>query len=549
MHVSKNLHLGRRAAAVALAAAVTGATLPGALAQDVAGQFAGDERLANADVENLVLNIGSDETQRNLAWYSENPDEQAVQLVEAGQEFGEAAVTVPAEVQGETTSGEYNHFATLTGLKPNTAYNYRVGSEESGWTKPIPFHTGAGAGDFSFLVFGDPQVGASGNLPADEAGWVDTVNVATKTHPESEFLFSVGDQVEHADNEEEYDSFFAPDQIREQPLVTVNGNHDVGSKAYEQHYNVPNLDKTAGAAATETSSGGDYWFIYNDVLFVVINSNNNDIAAHEQFIRDVVAEHGDEAKWKVMSFHHSIFSVADHVDDDEIKLMRSTFPQVFSELGFDVVLQGHDHSYTRSYVLDGEGKPAREDEVAAQDEVVAADDEVLYLTANSASGSKYYDIEAPDAEYASVINQEKVRNYTKVDVTDDELTFATYRSEENANGEQVNSVVDQVVLSRDAAEDPEPPAPQPEGPTEDGEAPIEDTESPEGEQQQPEGESDEQAPAPVEPTSPAPQGQAAAKSGSPLANTGVQVAGVAALAAVLVAGGAGALALARRRNS
>ena len=161
---------------------------------------------------------------------------------------------------------------------------------------------------------------------------------------------------------------------------------------------------------------------------------------------------------------------------------------------------------------------------------------------------KYYDIEAPDAEYASVINQEKVRNYTKVDVTDDELTFATYRSEENADGEQVNSVVDQVVLSRDAAEDPEPPAPQPEDPTEDGEAPIEDTETPEGEQQQPEGESDEQAPA-GETTSPAPQGQASSKSGSQLANTGVQVAGVAALAAVLVAGGAGALALARRRNS
>ena len=139
----------------------------------------------------------------------------------------------------------------------------------------------------------------------------------------------------------------------------------------DRHYNVPNLDKTAGAAATETSSGGDYWFIYNDVLFVVINSNNNDIAAHEQFIRDVVAEHGDEAKWKVMSFHHSIFSVARHYKDLDVRRMRESFPPLISELGFDVVLQGHDLSYTRSYLLDENGRPAQELEESGQDLVEA----------------------------------------------------------------------------------------------------------------------------------------------------------------------------------
>ena len=80
-------------------------------------------------------------------------------------------------------------------------------------------------------------------------------------------LFSAGDQVETAANETQYEAFLQSDKLRQIPFVATNGNHDVGSKAYEQHFNTPNVDRTAGAN-TGSGSGGDYWFIYKDVLFL-----------------------------------------------------------------------------------------------------------------------------------------------------------------------------------------------------------------------------------------------------------------------------------------
>jgi hypothetical protein len=406
-----------------------------------------------AETSDIVLGVGATEAERNLTWYTDRDVAQTAQLAKAsevvGGVFPATARTVAPTKTGGTTSGEFFRDVTFDGLEENTAYSYRVGSDETGWSATYTFRTQAFDGDFSFLFFGDPQVGASGNLANDEAGWVDTVDVATRSYPKAELLFSAGDQVENAANEDQYDTFLKPEALRSIPVVATNGNHDVGSKAYEQHFNVPNEDLTAGAGSA-TSSGGDYWFIYKDVLFVNINSNSRDYASHNAFLEQVVAEHGDEAKWRVLAFHHSIYSVASHTTDNDIVDRRNTMPTEISKLGFDVVLMGHDHNYTRSYLIK-DGALADAQELQGQSKVEAKDGEVLYLTANSASGSKYYDTKAPNAWFASVINQEKVRNYSVLEVTDEDITLRTLRSQANGAANLVNSVVDEVVLTKDTA--------------------------------------------------------------------------------------------------
>ena len=62
---------------------------------------------------------------------------------------------------------------------------------------------------------------------------------------------------------------------------------------------------------------GNYWYIQNDTLFVSLNSNERDPAAHEQWLRDVVAEHGQDVTWKVATWHHSLYSTASHATDRE----------------------------------------------------------------------------------------------------------------------------------------------------------------------------------------------------------------------------------------
>jgi LPXTG-motif cell wall-anchored protein len=404
-----------------------------------------------ATLGDIVMNIGTDETSRRLAWYSDIDTTQVAQFAPksamSGTTFPAAAATTATATGGRTTSDEFNRHAEFTGLAENTSYVYRVGSQADGWSSTYEFRTRDFDGDYNFFFVGDPQIGASGSVANDQAGWADTLKVAQQTYPDAEMLFSAGDQVEHAGNEAEYQAFLAPDAVRELPVVPVNGNHDVGSKAYEQHYNEPNVDYNYGAG-TAVSSGGDYWFMYKDVLYMVLNSNNRDNASHKAFLEKVVAEQGAKAKWKVLAFHHSIYSVASHVDDTDIIARRAELPTTISALGIDLVLMGHDHNYTRTYLIK-DGVVANPDEAAAQGTVEAKDGEVLYVTANSASGSKYYNTnETFPHPWASVINQERVRNYSNIQVTDDAITVTTLRSQQNGTASPVNSVVDKVTLER-----------------------------------------------------------------------------------------------------
>jgi hypothetical protein len=400
------------------------------------------------ELSDLVMTVGADETSRNLTWYSNNDSAQQVQVAKASDMTGTAFPATSTSIDatgGVTSSGEQRRSATITGLAENSDYVYRVGNAEK-WSETYSFSTQAFSGDYEFLFVGDPQIGASGNRASDEAGWIDTLNVAEAAYPDSEMIFSAGDQVESAGNEAEYESFLAPEQLREIPLVPTNGNHDVGSKAYEQHYTVPNNDPTAGPAKNATSSGGDYWFMYKDVLYMNINSNNQDVATHTAFLEKVMAEQGPKAKWTVLAFHHSIYSVASHQNDTSIIELRKVLPPIISGLGIDLVLQGHDHNYTRSYLMKDADR-ANATELPGATEVTAEEGEVLYITANSSSGSKYYEFDDRNAFYASVTNQEHVRNYSHIEVTDESITVQTLRSQ-GSGANVVNSVVDSVTLNK-----------------------------------------------------------------------------------------------------
>jgi hypothetical protein len=159
----------------------------------------------------------------------------------------------------------------------------------------------------------------------------------------------------------------------------------------------------------------------------------------------------------VLVYHHSIYSPADHANDIDNQKRRRDFPVEFSALGVDLVLQGHDHSYTRSYLIDS-GLKANSDEQPGATSVFQGPGGVIYVTGNSASGSKYYPLSCPrtgandpgctfprethgfDPLYGadplnaenhwpnSVENQENVRSYVKVMVRNNLLQVENIRS-------------------------------------------------------------------------------------------------------------------------
>ena len=87
---------------------------------------------------------------------------------------------------------------------------------------------------------------------------------------------------------------------------------------------------------------------------------------------------------------------------------------------------GHDHVYTRTYMMDG----TTPDTSKGVQSSVTNPTGILYLTANSASGSKYYDIKAPNAEYSAKMDQSYRRTVTDIKVTDTSYTMKTYYADD-----------------------------------------------------------------------------------------------------------------------
>ena len=427
-------------------------------AESPAEADAGSEAITDA-----VLQVGADPTARNLSWMSESSGGGEVRWAPVS-ELEDGKLPADAATAETTDSGlatdlkrHFNH-ANMTDLEPDTEYAYQVGNEEDGFTEVQRFTTGDAGGDDEFLVFGDPQVGAGGGDPDDAAGWDRTLSSAAATAEDPSFFYSLGDQVNSAGNQEQYAQYLAPEATRTIPQATTIGNHDVSSKAYEQHFNRPNVSQDHGGGGVITS-GGDYWFIEEGVLFLNINSNSSDMDAHAEFIDEVVAEHGDQARWTVLGFHHSIYSTATHWNDLDVKRLRKAIPPVAARNDIDLVVSGHDHIYNRTFLMDGEGKPVEGSEAGAEEE--KEDGQTLYLTLTSSSGSKFYDyVPGLDWEGKSVHND--IPAFTRVQVSDEALRATTYEvavGSAPADGGQAQAAaeqIDDVELRRADSEEPDP---------------------------------------------------------------------------------------------
>ena len=449
-----------------------------------------------ADFTKVSLTPGADDTQLNFAWYSEKGDSDATPVVHFGTDkdnletFEGTAGDVDQSLTGDKAY-EYNH-VTVTGLEPNTTYYYTV--EKNGEQTEVSEYKTQGTDSLKILYVGDPQIGASkgqtqngaeltnesgaANKAAENDGfsWNRTLNTALEQNPDINFVISAGDQVNKTGEakEEEYASYLSADALKGLAVATTIGNHDSLNEDYMYHFNNPNNTENG-----KTQAGGDYYYSYGEGLFIVLNTNNYNVAEHQKTIEEAVKAYPD-AKWRIVTIHQDIYgSGLDHSDTDGM-ILRTQLTPVFDANNIDVVLQGHDHTYSRSKMLYGDGQTHGKYEfslnadgtdydwdhatnVDTQEQIALAPEEgdtdaqaaldafhednncytiedvdgdtvtdpqgILYMTANSSSGSKYYDLVPRMQSYIANRWQEDVPTYSVIDVTDNTFTINTYRTD------------------------------------------------------------------------------------------------------------------------
>ncbi|MBS6680371.1 MAG: metallophosphoesterase [Roseburia sp.] len=425
----------------------------------------------SSNYEHVSLTPGADETQLNYAWYSHTVETPKVRVA-TKQNMDGAIEFEGTQTEAVTIDGVkyYSNKVIVKNLKADTNYYYQV--MQNGKWQDAEVYTTKSFSEFSFLYVGDPQIGASKNQTSTEqekmvsAGnevsstaadnlaarndgynWNNILNDAVKDHSNVSFIVSAGDQVNAGKNEREYAAYLGADALTSLPVATTIGNHDSVSNQYSLHFNNPNAfsSKDANYIQGQTEAGTDYYYSYGNVLFIVLDTNNYNCATHENVMKKAISENKD-AKWRIVVFHQDIFgSGYDHSDSDGM-VLRTQLTPLMDKYDIDVVLQGHDHTYSRTYQLQGDGKDhtayGKDVDMKSADYItqnncyqIVDDTEsgtvvnpkgTVYLEANSATGSKFYNLIASKQDYISERSQTWTPSYSVVTVTDNSFSVKTY---------------------------------------------------------------------------------------------------------------------------
>ena len=238
------------------------------------------------------------------------PKEIALALPKA--RFDEGAETIKARTEKLELSDPakvvvHYHSVEFTGLKPDTLYAYRVGSEnrKSEW---IQFRTAKAEPEpFSFLYFGDAQNSVL-------SFWSRIIRAAYKKAPHAAFSIHAGDLVDSAHKDREWAEWFkAGGWIHSSvPSIPVSGNHEYSglkidgkdkgnqlSIQWRSQFALPAADVPESLAETV------YTLDYQGVRIIALNSNR-EIEAQAKWLETVLAK--NPCKWTIVTMHHPMFS-------------------------------------------------------------------------------------------------------------------------------------------------------------------------------------------------------------------------------------------------
>lgn len=320
----------------------------------------------------------------------------------------------------------YNHnMITISGLNANTTYKYRVygvtkgiaNSEEvkyfsltdyvysvkadnskADYSAPsttlsaddvtFSLKTAIAAGSdeaFSFIAVADPQGTIQSNYNQTKDVF-DAINASEELGDYS-FIANAGDMTDNGKNFLQW-SLALDTMVEYYANTTVfmtAGNHESGSNAFRNF-----LTQTA-PDSQDITDGMYYSFTYGNVHMVVLNTNDSDSknGLGETQLNWLIDDlKNDDSTWTIILLHKSLYSVGSHTNDPEVVKMREQLTPIFAQYGVDVVIQGHDHTYSSTNFINEQGV-ATPTSTNSEGYVINADG-TMYMTIGTI-GNKYYE--------------------------------------------------------------------------------------------------------------------------------------------------------------
>ena len=281
--------------------------------------------------------------------------------------------TVPGSLFQSVTdnASTTEHMVTLTGLSDNTQYYYSIGSttqtlqgDASNYFKTMP----AVGSTQKVRVF------AMGDMGNNSTNQVNVRNAYTAFNGSNytDVWMLMGDNAYNAGTDAEYQSSFfniyQGSLTKNHVLWPSPGNHDYANSAARQadhvvpYFDIFSLPKLGEAGGVASNTEAFYSYNYANIHFVSLDSYGWETASTRLYDtlgpqavwlkQDLAA---NTQKWTVVYFHHPPYTKGSHNSDTESELinMRSRIIPILERYNVDLVLNGHSHSYERSFLLNG----------------------------------------------------------------------------------------------------------------------------------------------------------------------------------------------------
>ena len=345
------------------------------------------------------------------------------------------------------------HSAISGELELNTKYKYRVGDSELNiYSEVGTFTTGSSEyKPFNIVHVSDPQAASENYYKVYET----VLTEAVKTNPS--FIINTGDMVEsnwigHIPNLDQWEWALTDrfSVIKDYPLMAVAGNHEEASYDFSSRFNVNNPE------SCDERSGLYYSYNYNGVHFLAINTNDTTgressseaTGLSEAQLEWIEADLRDNqnAKWIIVYMHKGIFDSGGHSvnqegKDYDIAKIRNQLAPLFSTYKVSLVLQGHDHLYSKTYpvnanIVNNELEAIGNKEAIklsytyneTEYEVYNGYEGTIYLNSGSSTGSKYYvPIEGMySKDIIEYTENPSMVMYSNIIFTEDALLINTY---------------------------------------------------------------------------------------------------------------------------
>ena len=272
--------------------------------------------------------------------------------------------------KNETSSSlTTEHEVMLSGLTANTKYYFNIGNKNGVLSESTSGDmyviTAPIIGTKQFVrawILGDAGT-ANNNQRQVRDAYYDYVTAAKENPGKTDMMLFLGDNAYNSGKDEEYQKAFFDiynDMLKKSVAWSCLGNHDGKSADSEKqsgpYYDIFTFPTKGQAGGTPSGTEAYYSYDYANIHFIILDSHHTSRAVGgamynwaENDIQNTTQD------WIVTLFHHPVYTKGSHDSDTEDRLieMRQNFMPMLEANGIDLILNGHSHSYERSYFLNG----------------------------------------------------------------------------------------------------------------------------------------------------------------------------------------------------